>query len=231
MNPSRFQLEICAGSLQSALNADLAGADRVELCENLLEGGTTPSYGTIRQACERLSLQVLPIIRPRGGDFVYSDEEFQTMQYDIELCKSLGCAGVVFGILDSKGEIDEDRCARLIRLASPMQVVFHRAFDRIPDLVDGLETLIRLGFHRVLTSGGADAVGQGLPMLKKLVSLAAGRIEILLGGGVLEDNALLFMEATGANQVHASLRTTMPNGTMESPVTRIRALRIQLDGL
>jgi copper homeostasis protein len=143
---SKLILEVCANSFTSALAAEKGGANRVELCENMAEGGTTPSYGQIKLCKERLKLEVWPTIRPRGGDFLYSDDEFEIMKEDIRCCKKLGVAGVVTGILLPNGEIDQERCKILIELAHPMPVAMHRAFDACKDLEKALEIIIRIGF-------------------------------------------------------------------------------------
>lgn len=199
-------LEVCANSFTSALAAEQGGAVRVELCENMAEGGTTPSYATIKMAKQRLKIEVWPIIRPRGGDFLYSDDEFELMKIDIQICKKLGCNGVVFGILTPDGEIDKDRCKQLLALAHPMPASFHRAFDMCNQLEKSLEELIKLGFTRVLTSGGAENVEKGIKTLEKLVKLANNRIEIMPGAGVNPKNIKILKEKTGATVFHASAR-------------------------
>jgi copper homeostasis protein len=199
-------LEVCANSFASALAAEQGGAIRIELCENMAEGGTTPSYATIKLSKERLKIAIWPIIRPRGGDFLYTDDEFELMRTDIQICKELGCDGVVFGILSANGEIDKDRCKVLIDLAYPMPTAFHRAFDMCNDLEKGLEDLIDLGFIRVLTSGGADNAYNGIKELAKLVELANNRIEIMPGAGINPQNIAYIKEQTGANVFHASAR-------------------------
>ncbi len=199
-------LEVCANSFASAQAAAKGGAIRVELCENMAEGGTTPSYAQIKLCKERLQLQVWPIIRPRGGDFLYSEDEFELMKEDIKLCKSLGCDGAVTGILTVNGEIDHKRCAELIALASPMPLAFHRAFDMSNDLQQALEDLIKLGFVRVLSAGGANSALDGLNVLTKLVQQANGRIEIMPGAGINPQNILTIKQQTGAHVFHASAR-------------------------
>jgi copper homeostasis protein len=199
-------LEVCANSFTSALAAQEGGAIRVELCENMAEGGTTPSYATIKMTKERLKIAVWPIIRPRGGDFLYTDDEFELMKIDIQICKDLGCDGVVFGILTADGKIDKERCKTLINIAHPMPVAFHRAFDMCNDLAKGLIDLINLGFVRVLTSGGADNAYHGLATLDQLVKLANDRIEIMPGAGINPQNIASIKEKTGAKIFHASAR-------------------------
>jgi copper homeostasis protein len=202
-------LEICANSFSSALEAEKGGANRVELCENMAEGGTTPSYAQIKLCKEKLNIQVWPIIRPRGGDFLYSNDELELMKEDIKICKSLNCDGVVTGILLSNGEIDKPRCADLIELAKPMPISFHRAFDMSNDLEKALEDLIDLGFIRVLTSGGAENAFNGIETISKLVKQADGRIEIMPGAGINPQNILEISIQTGAQNFHSSARATV----------------------
>ena len=197
-------LEVCANSYLSALAAQNGGAKRVEFCDNLAEGGTTPSYGQIALAKRNLSIEIWPIIRPRGGDFLYSDIEFQLMKEDIKICKSLNCDGIVTGILKPDGSIDKERTTELIELAKPMKVAFHRAFDMSNDMEKALEDLIDLGIVRVLTSGGASSAIDGAENLGKLVKQANGRISIMPGAGINESNIQELMDKTGATNFHAS---------------------------
>lgn len=204
-----WSLEICANSFTSALEAQKGGANRVELCENMAEGGTTPSYAQIKLCKEKLEIEVWPIIRPRGGDFLYSADEFELMKEDIKICKSLNCEGVVIGILLANGEIDKQRCAELIELTKPMPVSFHRAFDMSNDLQKALKDLIELGFVRVLTSGGALNALNGTKIISKLVKQANGRIEIMPGAGINSTNILEIAAKTGAKTFHSSARITL----------------------
>lgn len=201
-----INLEVCANSFTSALAAEQGGAIRVELCENMAEDGTTPSYATIKMAKEQLKIPIWPIIRPRGGDFLYTDDEFELMKIDLQISKELGCDGIVFGILLSDGKIDKERCKLLVDLAYPMPVAFHRAFDGCNDLEKALEDIIELRFTRVLTSGGAENAHDGTKTLAKLVELANNRIEIMPGGGVNPQNIVDIKERTGAKVFHASAR-------------------------
>jgi len=203
------KLEICANSFSSALAAEKGGANRVELCENMAEGGTTPSYAQIKMCKERLRIEVWPIIRPRGGDFLYSDDEFELMKEDIKVCKSLKCDGVVIGILLANGEIDKKRCAALIELAKPMPVAFHRAFDMSKDLEKALEDLIEIGSARVLTSGGFENAFNGIASISKLVAQANGRIEIMPGAGISPNNIKEIATKTGAQNFHSSARVAI----------------------
>lgn len=202
------ELEVCANSLASALAAQEGGAVRVELCENLADGGTTPSYGQIGLTRKMLHIEVFPIIRPRGGDFLYTDLEFEIMKADVVACKSLGCDGVVFGILNPDGTVDEERCKVLMQLAAPMKVSFHRAFDMTRDLPEAMETLVNLGFKRVLSSGGHSTALEGAEMLAGLVKLARGRIEVMPGAGIHPGNVKELLEKTEAKVVHGSLMQT-----------------------
>lgn len=204
-----IQMEVCVNSLDSALAAQQGGAIRVEFCDNLHEGGTTPSYAQLKLAKDLLSIKIYPIIRPRGGDFLYSDLEFQLMKEDIKICKSLNCDGVVFGILKTDGSIDKERCAELVELAKPMQVTFHRAFDMSNDLDQALEDIIDLGCERILTSGGAPSALLGAHKIKSLILLAASRIIIMPGAGIREDNISEIISITGATEFHSSAKSVL----------------------
>ncbi|MEO1254741.1 MAG: copper homeostasis protein CutC [Bacteroidota bacterium] len=205
-----YQIEICAGNIQSALNAQDGGADRIELCDNLWEGGTTPSIATIMFACEQLSIPVFVLIRPRGGDFVYSDQEFEIMKKDIEHAKSVGAKGIVSGILLADGHIDLDRTKELIALSKPMSFTFHRAFDLTVDYSKSLEEIIDCGADRILTSGQQMNVTEGLNTIKHLVELADGRIQILPGGGVNDQNIGSLYEL-GCSEFHFSAKFPVKN--------------------
>jgi copper homeostasis protein len=199
-------LEICVFNLSSALAAQAAGADRIELCASPEEGGVTPSAGMIRMARERLSILVYPIIRPRGGDFLYSEEEFQIMLRDIGECKQAGCDGVVIGMLLADGSIDKPRCARLVESAYPMGVTFHRAFDRAANPFEAMETIIGIGCERILTSGQRPVAMEGVELLNQLVREADDRIRIMPGSGVRSDNIAELAAKTGAVEFHTSAR-------------------------
>lgn len=202
-------LEICAGSVESAIAARDGGAQRIELCAALEIGGITPSAGIIAEArkVEGISLNV--IIRPRGGDFLYNSYEAESMIYDIQLCKKLGVDGVVIGALTADGDIDTSLCRRLIDAADGMSVTFHRAFDMCRDPRQALEELIALGCDRVLTSGQATTAEAGIRLLKELVEQAAGRISIMPGCGVNSGNAAMILQETGATEIHASARKSV----------------------
>jgi copper homeostasis protein len=199
-------MEVCANSFASALEAEKGGAVRVELCDNLLEGGTTPSYAQIKLAKEHLKIDVYPIIRPRGGDFLYSDLEFALMREDIAMCKKLGCDGVVIGILKEDGEVDLERCSELVALAKPMKVTFHRAFDMSNDLFKAMENIISLGCARILTSGGKASASEGIEIIKQLVDQARDRIIIMAGAGVAVGNIVELVGQTGITEFHGSAR-------------------------
>ena len=196
-------LEVCANSYQSAINAQNAGAHRIELCSELSVGGITPSYGLIKQVVEDLSIPVFVLIRPRSGNFYYSDVEFEIIKRDIQICKQSGCQGIVSGILNADNTIDIDRTRELIELSKPMSFTFHRAFDCVPDPIQVLEQLINLGVDRVLTSRLESTSEKGLELLKKLNKKANKQITILAGSGVNPENAKLFKEA-GLKEIHAS---------------------------
>lgn len=206
MENRKVQMEVCANGVHSALMAQQGGAVRVELCASLTEGGTTPSYGEIATAKKHLDIEIYPIIRPRGGDFLYSELEFEIMKADVISCRELNCEGIVTGILNAKGEVDKKRCAELIDLAGPMKIAFHRAFDMTKDMAHSLEDLIELGFIRVLTSGGRASADDGADQLKTLNAQAAGRISIMPGAGINPDNIRGIIQKTGAFEFHASAR-------------------------
>lgn len=198
---TRFTLEICANSVQSALNAQLAGAQRVELCANLWESGTTPSYASIKKARELLEIQLFVLVRPRGGDFVYTDLEFDLIKENIMICKELGADGIVSGVLDKDNAVDLKRTRELIELSHPLPFTFHRAFDMTPDLFKSLEEVISLGAHRILTSGGMDSAGDAVGVISKLHKHAASKIIILAGGGINKENIQSLLN-TGCTEFH-----------------------------
>jgi copper homeostasis protein len=199
-------LEICAGSLHSALAAQAGGAHRIELCDNLSEGGTTPPLGTIRQAIRLLNIPVFVIIRPRAGDFLYSDKEFESMKDDIRFCKEQRAKGIVLGILKENGSVDMDRTTDLVQLARPLLVTFHRAFDLARDPFQAMEDVISMGIERILTSGQEATAQRGAPLISELVKKSEGRIIIMPGSGINENNVLEVAKLTGAREIHASLR-------------------------
>jgi len=201
-------VEIAVTDPESAFAAQIGGADRVELFCNWLEGGTTPSTGMIAVVRENLAIDLHVMIRPRGGDFCYSRREFDVMKRDIALAKDLGANGVVFGLINLDGEVDMEQTRELVESAQPLSITFHRAFDMCRDLPRALESLISCGVDRVLTSGGEAKALDGKGMLADLVSVARGRISVMVGGGVRKENVAEILRATGAREVHAGLRST-----------------------
>jgi len=199
-------LEICAASVASCIAAQEGGAQRIELCDNLLEGGTTPSYATIALAREKVSIALYPIIRPRGGDFLCDDLEFEIMKKDIEVCKQLGCDGIVIGLLTVDGKVDKERCKVLVELAWPMGVTFHRAFDMTEDPMQALEDIIDIGCERILTSGQRNTAMEGVSLLRELVQQADGRIAIMVGAGVRSTNIEALINETGATEFHTTAK-------------------------
>ena len=205
-------LEICLESVDSVIASDRGGAQRVELCANLLEGGTTPSAGTIRAARENAKIAINVMIRPRGGDFLYTDAEFVSMQHDIRIAKELGADGIVLGLLRADGTVDVERTRQLVELANPLPVTFHRAIDVSRDLLEALEDVISTGAACVLTSGGQLSVVDGAAMVAKLIEAAKNRIVVMPGCGIRPDNILSILETTGADEVHVALAEELPSG-------------------
>jgi len=206
-------IEVCVDSLASAIIAQAAGAHRVEFCTNLPEGGTTPSSGQIEWARKFVSIQLYVLIRPRGGDFLYDDTEFEIMRSDIRFCGEKGCDGVVIGMLSSDGSVDEERVRELIRIARrySMGVTFHRAFDRSKDLFQAMETIIDLGCERILTSGGCDTAIEGTEILGQLIEKAGNRISIMPGSGITPENAGDLIQKTGLTELHGTFRSYYPS--------------------
>jgi copper homeostasis protein len=199
-------LEIAVFNIESAFAATNAGADRLELCENPFDGGTTPSYGFLKNVAENISIPVFPIIRPRGGDFLYSQAEFKQICYDIELCKDLGFKGIVCGLLLLDGTIDHKRTSTLVKLAGTMQFTFHRAFDRAIHPLQALETIIESGAKRILTSGQVPNAFDGKELIQQLVQQAENRIIIMPGSGVRSNNIKALQLFTGVTELHSSAR-------------------------
>jgi len=222
---SKTILEIAVFSVQAAVEAIEAGAHRIEFCENPLEGGTTPSYGSLATLSMLTNKPVFPIIRPRGGDFLYTENEFNSMKSDVLLAKKLNYPGIVLGILNSDGTIDTDRTKRLVDLAKPMDVTFHRAFDRCKDPLHALEEVIKTGCKRILTSGQVPNAADNLPLLKKLVQQAGDRIIIMPGSGVRANNIKEIITQTGAIEMHSSARTTVPSQMLYFKATMQEALQ------
>lgn len=195
--------EICASSFESARNAQLAGANRIELCSELGIGGVTPSYGLIKKIMEELTIQNCVLIRPRSGNFTYTDEEFDVMLRDVAFCRELRCQGVVTGVLKADNTIDEARTEQLMEVAGDIDFIYHRAFDCTPDPIAALKTLKKLGVKRILTSGGKKSAVEGLDLLKELNSIAGGKLTIMPGGGINPQTVLKIREA-GFDEVHFS---------------------------
>ena len=219
-----MEIEICCGSIQSAANAKAGGAVRVELCQGLIEGGTTPSPATIEYAVKELGLQVFVLVRPRGGDFCYNELEIKTMEEDVEFCKRAGVAGIVVGFLHPDGSIDTELTRRFVKLAAPLPVTFHRAFDRCPEPLKALEQIIDCGCARILTSGCKPTAMEGADMLQQLVKQANGRIKILAGSGVTPENAAALRKKTGAPEIHGSCKITRPDGAWETDAEQVKKL-------
>ena len=210
---SKVLFEACVDSVEAAVAAQTGGADRVELCADLLEGGITPSSGVIKLTRQQLTIPMNILIRPRGGDFCYSSTEFNVMKHDIEHAKQLGADGIVIGILNMDGTVDRERTQALIDLARPMSVTFHRAFDMARDPLTTLETLIDLGVERLLTSGQEETVWEGIDLIAELVKQANSRIIIMPGGGITERNVERIIAHSGVTELHASVRMNV-----ESPM-------------
>lgn len=201
-----FQLEVIGFNIENCVLAQSAGASRIELCDNPEDGGTTPSYGFIKAAREKLKIDLFPIIRPRGGDFLYRDEEFEIMKTDVRLCKELGCDGVVIGMLNADGTVDKKRNAVLVELAYPLGVTFHRAFDRAVDPLQAMEDIIDIGCERILTSGQKPVAMDGADLIAQLIKKADERIIIMPGSGVRSKNIIELAKKTGATEFHTSAR-------------------------
>lgn len=215
---SSITIEICAGSLDDAIAAEKAGAARIELNASLFLGGLTPSFGTLKLVKKETKLNVMTMVRPRSAGFLYTDSEFKTMQEDARLFIDNGADGIVFGFLSKDGTIDEKRCEVLIKIAGNKEKVFHRAIDVTPDPLAALDTLINLGFTRVLTSGQEPTAYEGMELIAAMVTHAKGRIEILPGGGITKKNALKLVRGTGVTQLHfAALKTVAEPSTAQNP--------------
>jgi copper homeostasis protein len=208
---NKIVLEVCAFTIQSCMIAEKVGAVRVELCDNPVEGGTNPSYGTIRRVRERIGIRLYPILRPRSGNYFYDEEEFAIMQEDIRICKELGCDGISVGVQRRDGTMDMERMRRVVEWAYPMGVTCNRAFDSVPDPYRALEEIIDCGCERVLTSGQKSSAPEGAEVLGQLVRQAAGRISIMPGAGVRSSNIARLISETGAWEYHTSARIAVAN--------------------
>ena len=205
-------LEVCCGSADSAVAATQAGADRIELCDNLVEGGTTPSVGALEFAADKAGIPVMAMIRPRGGDFLYSELEFEVMLRDAQVLAEAGAAGLVFGVLDSDGRIDRRRASLLMELVRPLPVTFHRAFDLSRDLEESLEVLLEVGVDRVLTSVGQARVIDGLDHLSALIERAGDKMVVMPAGGIRPHNILEVVAVPGVTEVHLGVTRTRASG-------------------
>jgi copper homeostasis protein len=209
IRPGKVLLEICLDSVESAVAAERGGADRVELCAGLPEGGTTPSAGMIAAVRKKIAIGLQVMIRPRGGDFCYNADEFGIMQRDILIAKQLGANGVAFGILNVEGGVDKDRMRQLIEMARPLKVTCHRAFDMSCDMDQSLDDLVEVGADRVLTSGGKKSAVDAMPTLKQLVQQAQGRISVMACGELSIANVKAVIAYSNVREVHAALPTTV----------------------
>lgn len=204
-------LEVCANSIASCIAAEEGGAGRIELCAALGEGGITPSPGMVKGALESVDIPVFPIIRPRGGDFLYSDLEVEQMLADIRYLRDLGVHGFVVGALSADGQLNKEICRALIEAADGLPVTLHRAFDMSLDLSSTLEVAIDLGFSRILTSGGKQTAEEGIPIIRSLVHQANARIEVMAGSGVCVENAQKIANETGVSELHGSFQSMIPS--------------------
>ena len=203
----KYIIEIATSDFATTKTAVEGGADRIELCANLAEGGTTPSYGHIRQCREAFDTLIYTIIRPRGGDFLFTEEEFSMMLQDVKLCKDLGCDGVVIGLLNADGTIDLKRTSKLVDAVYPLGVTFHRAFDRCSNPFEAMEQLIQIGCERILTSGQKPSAPDAVELIEQLYREADDRIIIMPGSGVRKENIKMLAEKTGCTEFHSSLRS------------------------
>lgn len=203
------KIEICVDSVESCINAEKGGADRLELCGNMFEGGTTPSYGVLQLAREMVSKPIYAMVRPRGGDFCYNDIEFEIMKREIKLMKELKIDGIVFGILTKEGKVDKERCSKLLDLWGTNKATFHRAIDVSSNLNEACEDIISLGFERILTSGGEANVMSGIIKLKELVEKYNDKIIIMPGSGINERNIEYINDTVKANEYHMTANKTV----------------------
>lgn len=225
------QIEICCGSIQSVANAKAGGAVRVELCQGLVEGGTTPSPATIDYAVRGLGMKVFVLVRPRGGDFCYNELEIKMMEEDVAYCKKVGVAGIVVGFLHPDGTIDTELTRRFVELSDPLPVTFHRAFDRCTEPLKALEQIIGCGCARILTSGCRPTAMEGADLLQQLVQQADGRIQILAGSGITPENAAALKQKTGVPEIHGSCKFTRADGAWETDAGQVRRLVTELQEL
>jgi copper homeostasis protein len=225
-----FKLEVIAFNIESCVLAQQSGAHRIELCDNPGEGGNTPSIGMIKAARAKVDIELFPIIRPRGGDFLYSDDEFDIMKEDILQCKKIGCDGVVIGLLHADGTIDKTRTSQLVNLAYPMSVTFHRAFDRTNDPFIAMEDIIDCGCERILTSGQQPTASEGIELIAALIKQADERIIIMPGSGLRSDNITSIAKQSGAIEFHSSARTTIDSKmSFNNPTMKEQLKTVVLD--
>lgn len=220
-----YKLEIACFDLESALTAQKGGADRIELCDDLSSGGITPQPETVKQARANILIPLYVMIRPRGGNFCYTEEEFMQMKRSIEIFKKAGVDGFVFGILNEDLSVDLQRNKELVKLASPLPCSFHRAFDKVPEMEVALDEVISCGFKTILTSGLSASAPEGLPMLKRMVEKAGDKICIMPGGGVRSSNIERIMKETGAAFYHSSAITT----GKKADINEVKALKEKLN--
>jgi len=229
--PSNVLIEICVETVAHAIAAQHGGADRIELCSDLSSGGITPSVALMRAAREQVRIPIVGMIRPRAGNFIYSDSEFETMKHEIQLAKEIGFDGVVLGLVDQTDamHVDRERTRALVHHAHPLPVTFHRAFDLCADLNDALESVIATGAMRILTSGGKSQAADGLANLEQLVTTAAGRIGIMPGGGVRVENAEPILRRTGAREIHSSLDTSRTSPALFE--VKVREFKVAIENI
>lgn len=214
-------MEVCVDSLESAIAAEKGGADRIELCQNLMAGGTTPSLGLIELVKEYIGIDISVMIRPRSGDFCYSNCEMEVMKKDIEVVRKIGIDGIVTGILTYNGEIDVNRMRKLIEIAKPIPITFHRAFDMVKDPFKALDKLVGLGVKRILTSGQENSAVDGIDLISQLVKRANSEIIIMAGGGINSGNVASIIKNTGVNEIHLSGKKRV-SSKMEHRNTKVK---------
>lgn len=201
-----MKLEVIAFNISCCYEIERSGAHRIELCANPHEGGTTPSAGFIDAARKKVSIELFPIIRPRGGNFLYSEDEYEVIKADVMYCRDAGCDGIVTGLLQQDGRVDKQRISEIVRIADPMEVTFHRAFDRTPDAFAAMEDILNAGCTRILTSGLQPTAHDGRNLLRELVERAKSRIIIMPGSGIRSSNIREIATLTGATEFHSSAR-------------------------
>ena len=213
---NKNDIEICASTIQSAVNAKAGGATRIEICDNLEGGGTTPSYATIEYCINELGLETNVLVRPRAGDFFYSEEEFAVICKDVEMCKQLGANSVVVGFLKENGELDTERLEKVVKIAQPMKVVCHRSFDACTNKEKAIEQIIKAGCSKVLTSGGAPTSEEGIEGLAKIVKQVNERIGVIAASGVTSDNVVKIIKESGIKEVHSPCKVLIDNYSLTS---------------